>query len=67
MKPSWNDAPEWAQYLAADKDGEWYWYEREPEPGQTAFIPESFTEVGFAPLLNWRDSLESRPEPEVTK
>lgn len=67
MKPSWNDAPEWAQYLAADKDGAWYWYESEPKPGQVAFIPEYFTDTDHALLLNWESSLESRPEPEVTK
>jgi len=30
MKPSWDDAPSWAQWLALDGDGEWYWYEVEP-------------------------------------
>jgi hypothetical protein len=29
-KPSWSDAPKWANYLAMDGDGRWYWYEREP-------------------------------------
>ena len=66
MKPSWNDAPEWAQYLAADKDGAWYWYEREPIACDVAFIPEIFTDVDYAPLLNWQDSVESRPEPEAS-
>lgn len=29
-KPDWKDAPEWAQYLAMDADGKWYWYEKQP-------------------------------------
>lgn len=29
-KPDWKDAPEWAQWLARDADGEWYWYEKQP-------------------------------------
>jgi len=29
-KPDWKDAPEWAQYLAMDEGGQWYWYEDEP-------------------------------------
>lgn len=63
MKPSWNDAPEWAQYLAADKDGSWFWYASKPEISQVAFINNCGEDVEYAPLLNWRDSLESRPEP----
>ena len=31
MKPNWEDAPEWANWLAMDADGEWYWFEEEPE------------------------------------
>lgn len=30
MKPSWECAPEWANYLAMDDDGRWYWYEHMP-------------------------------------
>lgn len=30
MKPDWKDAPEWAQYLAQDGDGDWWWYEQQP-------------------------------------
>lgn len=29
-KPDWKDAPEWAQWLAQNGDGEWYWHERQP-------------------------------------
>lgn len=31
MKPSWSDAPEWANWLAMDEDGRWYWFEHQPE------------------------------------
>jgi len=30
LKPSWEKAPVWAKWLAQDKDGKWFWYEREP-------------------------------------
>lgn len=30
-KPSWNDAPEWAKYLAQDRAGSWWWYEEKPD------------------------------------
>lgn len=29
-KPNWNDAPEWANYLAQDKTGRWWWFKDEP-------------------------------------
>jgi len=30
-KPDWDDAPEWANYVAQDHDNTWWWYEKEPE------------------------------------
>lgn len=33
MKPDWKDAPAWAQYLAQDFNGEWFWYENKPYMG----------------------------------
>ena len=30
-KPSWFTAPDWANYLAMDPSGDWYWYEFEPQ------------------------------------
>ena len=30
VKPSWDDAPEWASYLALDVKNRWYWYEYKP-------------------------------------
>jgi hypothetical protein len=29
-KPDWKDAPKWAQWLAMDSDGEWWWFEEKP-------------------------------------
>lgn len=34
MKPSWEDAPEWARYLVGDAYGGQYWCEDEPEPSR---------------------------------
>lgn len=31
MKPSWDDAPKWANWLAMDGDGMWFWFECKPE------------------------------------
>lgn len=30
-KPTWNTAPQWANWLALDEDGQWYWYASKPE------------------------------------
>ena len=30
MKPLWDDAPEWARWLAVNKRGNWYWFEFKP-------------------------------------
>jgi hypothetical protein len=29
-KPSWDDAPDWAEWLAQDSDGRWVWYGLKP-------------------------------------
>jgi hypothetical protein len=29
-RPDWKDAPNWANYLAQDKDGSWWWYGNNP-------------------------------------
>lgn len=71
-KPSWDDAPEWAQWLAQDEDGEWFWYEDKPFLGVS---------IWNAPFLgkalaayeceienpNWRDTLEQRPASPATE
>jgi hypothetical protein len=30
MKPDWSTAPDFANYLAKDRDGEWFWTEDRP-------------------------------------
>lgn len=62
-KPSWNDAPEWAEWLAQDEDGEWKWLAGLPGKyvdGWTAVKIKGCCK-GLA-LGDWRDTLEKRPE-----
>jgi hypothetical protein len=40
MKPGWRNAPEWANWLAMDKDSRWYWYEEEPVKNQVMWFDE---------------------------
>lgn len=35
--PDWKDAPEWAQWLACDADGTWYWFEDRPIKGACGY------------------------------
>lgn len=62
-KPSWGDAPEWAEWLAQDEDGEWKWLAGLPGKyvdGWTAVKIKGCCK-GLA-LGDWRDTLEKRPE-----
>lgn len=60
-KPSWDDAPEWAKYMAMDEDGAWYWYEDEPYP--SILKEEWANDMKFerVAIADWRLTLESRP------
>lgn len=78
-KPDWKDAPEWAQWLAQDSDGEWYWFEVKPvltesndDSGEGVFMyPLSEYKNDLLSGLagkdcynpNWRDTLESQLTP----
>ena len=62
-KPSWDDAPEWGEWLAQDEDGEWKWLAGLPGKyvdGWTAVKIKGCCK-GIA-LGDWRDTLEKRPE-----
>ena len=62
-KPSWDDAPEWGEWLAQDEDGEWKWLAGLPGKyvdGWTA-VKIKVCCKGIA-LGDWRDTLEKRPE-----
>ena len=37
-KPTWDSAPEWANWLAQDSDGRWFWYELEPRERETEWV-----------------------------
>ena len=68
-KPSWKkDAPEWAEWLAQDEDGEWKWLAGLPRKyvdGWTAVKIKGHCK-GIA-LGDWRDTLEKWPEQKAFK
>lgn len=62
-KPSWDDAPEWANWLAMDSDGAWYWYEKKPYIDESIWDMQLRSRVIKAePLIydEWENSLEAR-------
>lgn len=66
MKPDWNKAPEWANWLMMDEDGTWWWTECQPPAvGEhdtgwaTGGGDYDMAEATVEP--SWRDSLERRP------
>ena len=68
MKHSWKDAPEWANYLAMDKDGTWNWYEVKPFIGKKIdMIGRQWVTGGNFCTVDsiknkWKSTLEERPK-----
>ncbi|MGL5396572.1 MAG: DUF3310 domain-containing protein [Shewanella sp.] len=64
-KPSWKDAPEWAEFLSQSADGTWYWHELIPSKGNFLFFNgggKRTTHCNGEVLGDWRDTLEKRPD-----
>lgn len=66
-KPSWDDAPEWANWMAMDANGEWCWYENKPivDSGTVSWEPRSGNERWSTARYDttyWMTTLEQRPK-----
>ena len=67
-KPDWKDAPAWAQWLACDYDGNWYWYEEKPDNVNHEYCwsmrdGSIFEYAGCTNGVicrNWKETLEKR-------
>lgn len=63
-KPDWKDAPEWAQWLAMDENGVWYWYACQPEfigDDWACGHGDSRSQCASDIIFDAADSLERRP------
>ena len=64
-KPSWDEAPEWAQWLAQDRDGQWFWYSHEPVTSQNSWATQTGLRSEHAFVRDtkpsWHGTLEGRP------
>jgi len=65
MKPSWDEAPEWANWLAMDEDGLWGWFEKQPEikvdDGMWDLACTYIPADKYYGDDDWTESLERRP------
>ena len=63
MKPSWDQAPDGAKYLAMDITGYWYWYEEQPiwndDNGRWVYGGRSWNAASAE--FHADDTLEARP------
>lgn len=59
MKPSWDKAPEWANYLAMDENRDWCWYENKPSCKTTMWVVNGGKWKNATP--DWENTLEQRP------
>jgi hypothetical protein len=65
-KPVWSQAPSWANWLAQDGNGNWWWYENPPIPHEISAQWDQdgqyhLAKKGLKGAKNWNDSLEGRP------
>lgn len=60
MKPDWSLAPEWANYMARDKDGQWRVFENQPVPDEAAGFHRP-NGGKHEPLKHWMETSERRP------
>ena len=60
MKPDWKEAPVWANYLAMDQNGDWFWYEGEPWAGVICWHGEGRHALA-RDTDDWANSKEARP------
>ena len=69
-KPEWKDAPEWANWLAQDRDGWWSWWNVAPlacERGECwnqgkPMEDWEYLDIHVSEVFgDWQDNLEERP------
>lgn len=63
-KPDWKDSPEWANWLAQDKDGGWFWFVYKPVLTDTNWYDPNETHAytgNVSGSRSWKKSLEPRP------
>ena len=60
----WAHAPNWANYLAMDGKGEWYYFEHKPEKVLCGdiWLPKTGRYGAVIEYIDWETSLQERPK-----
>lgn len=71
LRPSWEEAPTWAQFLAMDSDGDWFWFEHQPYRERFSgwdgwdveggAMTKANPTQGASIHVGWEDTLQARP------
>ena len=63
--PEWEHAPDWANWIAMNSDGRWYWFAEKPELRSITWTNPWATRVTEAGRTigrsGWTETLEPRP------
>lgn len=59
--PDWSQAPEWANYVAMDENGAWFWFSEEPRPGSGEWVNHAAKYEMAVAAHDWRACLVKRP------
>ena len=62
-KPSWNNAPEWARFLAVNANGHWWWYENRPQLQSYMWWPQGGRDctADEDTVIGFENTLERKP------
>ena len=72
-RPSWDDAPEWAMWLAQQEHGAWEFYEDKPTCERGTYWRHELNGVRVSAddktraNPNWRNTLQARPQKDATQ
>ena len=61
MQIDWSKAPDWAQFVAMDSRGLWYWYEKEPRRGKKIWVEDDGMIQSAGESEYWQNTLQRRP------
>lgn len=64
MDINWSKAPEWANWLAQDACGDWFWFENKPELQSEGWDDDKTQKENkheIAGVSGWKNSLQKRP------